>query len=269
MPFYNLIEYYGKVDAIKFFSEAIESVLNQSFQDFEIIVVDHSSSKENYDLILNKYKNNTKVQVVNCPDKYLLPLSRNFGIKNFAKGEYICCLDSDDKYHPAFLEKSVEILEKDKKLGFVTTHFKTFGMFENIIQLEKSNERMLVNTGAHVASLFSKEAWDKTNGYEEQITGYQDWDFWLSVIEAGFDWDVVPEVLFFYRVRPGSMLTNSIQKEKILTDFIYNKHKKLIQSFDQVELVKLARQVFIDYEAQNKALRQKTNFKSTLKRIFK
>src|SRR4030066_2449234 len=117
MPCYNLGQY---------LNEAVESVLSQTFQDFEIIIVNDGSTDEFTNKLLANY-NKPKTRVLTT-DNEGLPSARNNGIK-ISSGQYICCLDADDKYHPEFLEKTVEVLDKDveHKCGFVTTWFNAFG----------------------------------------------------------------------------------------------------------------------------------------------
>src|SRR4030066_1926561 len=117
MPCYNLGQY---------LNEAVESVLSQTFQDFEIIIVNDGSTDEFTNKLLANY-NKPKTRVLTT-DNEGLPSARNNGIK-ISSGEYICCLDADDKYHPEFLEKTVPVLMNDMahEYGFVTTWAQFFG----------------------------------------------------------------------------------------------------------------------------------------------
>ncbi len=223
IPHYNLPD---------FLDEAIESVLNQTFDNFELIVVDLGSDDPKALQILNKYSKYLNFRVVTKKLKWNLPEARNIGIRE-AKGKYICCLDADDIYYPDFLKKTVDILEKDieEKLGFVTTFVELFDNEKGIWQFERPNiARMLTENAAHVASLFRKEVWEKVNGYDTTLVGYQDWNFWISIVERGYLWEVLEEPLFKYRRREQSMLTSSKRKDLGLYESIIDKHTKIFKA---------------------------------------
>lgn len=205
IPCYNLGQY---------LDEAVDSVLAQTFQDFEIIIVNDGSTDEFTNKLLANYiKPKTRVLTT---DNQGLPSARNNGIKT-SKGEYICCLDADDKYHSDFLEKTVEVLNKDIEHGYgiVTTWLYTFGEANGICKsLDFNPYRLAMKNCVHVASIFRKECWEKKDGYSTNLSGYQDWDFWLSIVAMGYKWFCINEPLFYYRRRPHSMIKES-DKNKI------------------------------------------------------
>jgi len=198
----------------KYLEEAVNSVLSQTFQDFEIIIVNDGSTDEfTNNLLANYNRPKTKVLIT---DNQGLPSARNNGIK-IAEGKYICCLDADDRYAPEFLQKSIAVLEKDEKceLGFVTTWIQEFEKRSNIVQTSDFKPyKLAIENLIHVASLFRKECWEKVRGYATNLSGYQDWNLWISIVSKGYKWSVIEEPLFFYRIRENSMLTKS-DKNKI------------------------------------------------------
>ena len=123
IPFYNLGEY---------LEEAIKSCLNQTYKNIEIIVVnDGSTDEKSIEILLNlkiKYKN--KVKFIDQKNQGVSK-ARNNGIK-ISKGEYICCLDADDKLGSKYIELTANRLAKTKELGFVTTWVQEFGLRNNI-----------------------------------------------------------------------------------------------------------------------------------------
>src|SRR5579862_7046804 len=95
VPCYNLGEY---------LDEAVESVLAQTYQDFEILIVDDGSTNDKTRTILSNYAR-PRTTVYRTPNRGLAA-ARNFLVAR-ARGEYLCALDADDKLHPTFLEKTV------------------------------------------------------------------------------------------------------------------------------------------------------------------
>ena len=207
IPCYNLGQY---------LDGAVDSVLAQTFQDFEIIIVNDGSTDEFTNKLLQNY-DKPKTKIITTANQGL-PSARNNGIKT-AAGEYICCLDADDKYHPEFLEKTVAVFDNDSKQinGFVTTWVQVFGEQDYIWQVSDYNPyRLSVENIIHVASLFRRKCWEKKGGYSTNIAGYQDWDYWISIVAMGYKWTCIEEPLFCYRTRKGSMIKESDKKRPIL-----------------------------------------------------
>ena len=141
-----------------------------------------------------------------------LPATRNYGIER-AGGEYICCLDADDKYHPKFLSECVKRLDQEPMLGFVTTTVKVFEREDAYWYCSDYDPvRLLVENIVHVASLFRKSCWAEVGGYATNLSGFQDWNFWIAIVARGYRWGLVKRPLFLYRNREGSMIQSSEAK---------------------------------------------------------
>jgi glycosyltransferase involved in cell wall biosynthesis len=243
IPFFNLGE---------FLEDAVNSVLSQSYTDYEVIIVNDGSTEQSSIDTLQNFENlkNPKVRVLTKSNEGL-PATRNHGIEN-SNGEYICCLDADDMYSPDFLLRSVETIEKNNDFGFVTTWFQPFGDVsgpETMVQIKKDNNLFFVKNVPHVASLFRKSAWEKVRGYDESMkNGYEDWNFWLSILENGYDWDVIPEPLFMYRVRTNSMLRSIKDKETENYEYILKQHQALLKKSDTIGILKAARGIIFEYD---------------------
>jgi glycosyltransferase involved in cell wall biosynthesis len=222
----------------QYLDEAVDSVLAQTYQDFEVIIVNDGSTDEFTNNLLAHYAR-PKTKVLST-DNQGLPSARNNGIK-ISSGEYICCLDADDKYHSEFLEKTVGVLDGDTnhKLGFVTTWVQDFGeKNDEWTTLEYDPWREAVANGIHGASIFRRECWAKKGGYSANLSGYPDWDLWLSIIGMGYKWVSIKEPLFYYRIRPGSMVKGSDEKRLDLYRQIVRNNKEFYQNNFEEILVK-------------------------------
>lgn len=204
IPCYNLGQY---------LDEAIHSVMKQTFTDWELIIIDDGSTEPETKKVLARI-NYPKTKLIRTHNQGL-PVARNTAIKQ-AHGEYIACLDADDYYAPTFLEKTVAVLDQDRDhhLGMVTTWIQTYGVKSEVWQTGGYDPILLATRNVlHVASLFRRECWEKVNGYSESLKiGYQDWDFWIKIIAAGYAWECIEEPLFHYQVREKSMVYFSNQK---------------------------------------------------------
>ena len=106
----------------KFISETIDSIQNQTYKRWELILVDDCSSDNSYDIISEYIKNDKRIRYIKLEKNSGAAVSRNTGIKN-AKGRFIAFLDSDDIWLPEKLEKQVKYM-LDKKIGFTFTSYR-------------------------------------------------------------------------------------------------------------------------------------------------
>jgi len=219
IPCYNLGQFIG---------EAVDSVLSQTFQNFEIIIVDDGSTDLETIKILDNLK--TPKTIIFKKENGGVAVARNYGISR-ANGKYILPLGADDMIEQTFLEKTVNFLEKNEDISFVTTWAQLFGEENYIWKTKKTNPQdVLLENTTSIASLFKKSCWEAVGGFDKDINKigyYEDWDFWISLIEAGFEGAVIEEPLFLYRKRKNSMLTQATEKHEKLMRFIFEKHQKL------------------------------------------
>jgi glycosyltransferase involved in cell wall biosynthesis len=130
--------------------------------------------------------------------------ARNHGIAATST-EYVVCLDADDVLCPSFLERTVEALDAAPEAGIAATNVEFFGDHSGVWRPpEHSLVKMLAQNCVPSASLFRAACWRDVGGYGE-LPACQDWDFFLSIVERGWRWVVVPEVLYRYRQRRGSI----------------------------------------------------------------
>src|SRR5574344_1329124 len=106
-------------NASKFIEETINCVLNQTYQNFELILVD-DLSKDNSVEVIKKFKDE-RIRLIEQTEKQLAAGSRNRGIKE-AKGRYLCYLDADDLWEKEKIEKQVKFM-KEKKCAFSFTGY--------------------------------------------------------------------------------------------------------------------------------------------------
>ncbi len=201
----------------RFIGEAIDSVTSQTFQDFEIIIINDGSTDSETNEIL-KSINSPKVKLVTTDNQGLVA-ARNTGISE-ALGEYILPLDADDKIASTYLEKAVAVLDQKREIGIVYCEAKFFGAEESKWDLpEFELSRMLIDNLIFCSALFRREDWKTVNGYKSYMTyGWEDYDFWLSIIELERKVYRIPEQLFFYRKRKGSM-ANLMSEKHLLYSY--------------------------------------------------
>jgi glycosyltransferase involved in cell wall biosynthesis len=213
-----------------FLSEAVESVLAQSFTDWEIIIVNDGSpdhTSEAAKKLIAKYPGK-QIRLVEKPNGGLSS-ARNAGFRA-ARGKYLLPLDADDKIKPALLAKLTPILDQHPKVGFAYTHIQHFGELNTEFPLPDFDRATLVakDNIACVCSLIRRSAWEQVGGYNEAMReGYEDWDFWIGCVERGWDGFCLHEPLFLYRKSGRSMLSNANEKRERLIAQIVQNHPSL------------------------------------------
>jgi glycosyltransferase involved in cell wall biosynthesis len=139
----------------------------------------------------------------------LLGENRNFGIAR-ARGKYICCLDSDDKLKPTYLEKALFLLET-YQYDIVSTSVQCVGGSNGLWQVATSPslEQVTCANQFAVVAVFRKDMWEKAQGYRDRGLGKdlvaEDWDLWLRMMGLGARVINIPEALMLYRVHEASL----------------------------------------------------------------
>ncbi|MDH3328598.1 MAG: glycosyltransferase family 2 protein [Desulfobulbaceae bacterium] len=234
----------------QYLDEAVESVLAQTYKHVEIVIVNDGSTDLYTVDILNAY-NKPNCKVLHT-DNQGLPAARNNGIR-LTKGEYICCLDADDKYHPEYFSKAVEIFKKDKdiKYGAVPAWAQLFGssksrdniLWKTIGHNSEGFEPFLqgVRNRIHSSTIFRRICWEKIGGYDESMTsGYEDWDFWVKMLSLDFEWFCLAEPLIYYRQKDHSMVTQAHEVRPDLLRTLIEKNyefyvKNMIPIFQEMD----------------------------------
>ena len=229
IPCYN----YGK-----FLDKAVNSILDQTFQDFEIIIVnDGSTDKETLDVLKNYQKPKTKVITI---ENQGVCVARNTGIE-LANGEYILPLDADDEVGRTYLEKAVKILDENSNVGIVCCKARFIGSkfwMDPFLNGYKFPDILLFNTIGN-SSVFRKSDWKIAGGYNKVMkNGWEDYNFWLSIIALKRDVRFIPEPLFLYRqhfkIKSRNNSFNLQTKKNIYLQIVKNHEKFYQENIDSV-----------------------------------
>ncbi len=212
----------------QYVDEAVNSILKQTYQDFEIIIVNDGSTDQ---FTSNKLKNydQPRTRVISTSNQGL-SAARNNGIKT-AKGNYILVLDADDSFEPTFLEKAVSFLDKHPEIGVVTCGIRSFGEEEWSTHPKGGDvTAFFLKSNSCASALFRKKCWEDAGGYDESMKeGYEDWNFWIGVTKKGWKVYSIPELLFNYRMSKTSMFKESYKKNAELIRQLVINHKEVFQ----------------------------------------
>lgn len=234
----------------KYIEDAIDSVLKQTFPNFEIIVVDGCSTDE---ITLKKLNslNKPKTTVHFRNKRYLVGDNRNFGI-GMAQGKYICCLDADDILLPTYLEKALFVAES-YGIDIVYPAVKAFDQQDYLWYVENSNLLQCArNNFMPSVALFRKEAWKAVHGFKDwglqNDYVFEDWEFWTRLIGNGFRARGIPEPLMLYRVHGQGLSAQSTKSISEQSTIIISENRKL---FTRANIKKLRKLDRISYKVRN------------------
>lgn len=203
VPAYNVADYVA---------EALESLLNQTFRDFEVIIVDDGSTDNTADCIA-PYLADSRFRLIRQTN-HGLAAARNRGIAE-ARAPFVAMLDSDDRYRPTYLERMLQRAHGLPAVDFVTCDAQSFAdnggagaiFSHRYAQAEPITlERLLANE-AHVfgLSVVRTNVIRHVGGYDGQLRAAEDLDLWLRLLGNGHVGGLVPDVLVDYRRRPNSL----------------------------------------------------------------
>ena len=213
-----IIPAYNRADLI---GETIESVLNQTFDDFEIIIVDDGSTDSTREV----------VRKFDGPIKYIYQqnrgrsCARNRGFE-VSGGDYVCFLDSDDVFKPRMLELQVSLLDSNNHLGFVYSDYQFINQTGEILPRPEVFRGRPLRRGRifHFLIYFDfippstvmarRDSIDKIGLFESSLEPAEDLD-WLLRMTSLYETDYVPEPLCLFRKHDGNTPTTAIEDATI------------------------------------------------------
>jgi glycosyltransferase involved in cell wall biosynthesis len=211
----------------KYLNDTVKSVLQQTYKNIEIIIVNDGSTDPRTLKILStiSWINTNLITIENSG----VSAARNLGIEK-STGDYILILDGDDLIESTYIEKSVIALDQDIETKVVCCRVKFIGKKRKELHLpEYSIERLLVQNTMIITSMFRKTDFLLTKGFNSNMKeGFEDWDFWISLLKDGGKVHKINELLFFYRIRFNSrtsFISSEIQDK--LRRQLYDNHKDI------------------------------------------
>ena len=205
-----IIPTYNRAEDLK---RALQSVFDQTFTDWEVLVVDNHSI-DNTDSLIESF-NDPKIRLLKIHNEGVIAASRNLGLKH-ALGEYVAFLDSDDWWRPQKLEVSIKYLERGADV-----------VYHRLFRVKNSNQRifwrvvparnikspvfvdLIVNCNAipNSSVVVRKQILDEIQGFAEdrELIAAEDYDAWLRVAKISEKFQKIPETLGFYWAGGGNI----------------------------------------------------------------
>jgi len=225
-----------------FVSGAIDSILGQTFNDFEFIIINDGSTDETEKIIRRYQKQDDRIVIISQENKGLTR-SLNIGIDN-AKGEYIARQDADDVSLPQRLKEQVDFLDNNKVIGFAGSSFEMIdeeGIFINFVYIRNQPKKIILrlkhsNIFCHGTMVFRRNLLDKVSGYREFFRYAQDYDLYLRLITNSLPGSVA-SFLYKKRVSLNSISIQRIELQSAYAELAKTCHKRILKGQDDTQLM--------------------------------
>ena len=211
VPYFNMGRYIERT---------LRSVLSSTYLNIEVIVIDDCSDDSYSQMVLTRLsavKSFARVRVISAPTNVGLPAARNIGIRA-SHGKYIFTIDSDDLIRHDFIEVAVLALERNPDFSLVIPQTAFVSDEASVSNLKVIDHAIFVGEALRSGSFCNRFSTASSLGtrvlyqefsYDENLTSYEDWDFYSRAAWAGKRFIVTSDVFFYYRRRPGSMIANN------------------------------------------------------------
>ena len=211
-------------NAEKYLEETVESALASSYSPVEIIIVNDGSTDNTQQVIDRIITDHPQIKTIRQENQGV-SVARNTGISS-AIGKYILPLDADDLIASDYIEKAVDILNKDERVKMVNGLGEFFGDRQGSWNLKPFSRRLLARKNMlYISGIFRKTDFDKTDGFCPEIKGPEDWDFWISLLKRGGEVVRIPQVCLYYRVHANSKRIANKNKKKEAISILNKRHK--------------------------------------------
>ncbi|HII59462.1 TPA: glycosyltransferase family 2 protein [Methanocaldococcus jannaschii] len=218
----------------KYLKESIESILNQTFKDFEfIIVLDNPNNKKAEEIIKEYQQKDKRIIFIKNERNLGRGASRNKAV-NIARGKYIAILDADDIALPKRLEKQFKYMENNRDIDLLFSWVYFIDENGNILKEFKPEkykfkeikkyffkEHLTVHPSMMVKSKILKKL-----KYDEKLIRSQDYDFWIRCIANDYKFDIIEEFLLKYRIPNRDNYLSRIKKQKLYSYYTLKTHWK-------------------------------------------
>ncbi|MCP4142059.1 MAG: glycosyltransferase family 2 protein [Chloroflexi bacterium] len=238
-------------NAKDFLHQAIESILSQSYKEFEFIIVDDGSTDSTWEIITQHHKIDQRINPIKLKKNQGVAIASNIGIK-MAQGKYIARMDSDDISLPQRLEKQVEFMESNPEIGILGSRVRYMNRAGNLLgfppmplkDLSIRWDLLFKNPFFNSSTIFRKSLLSKHEiVYNPNARYGEDYDLWIRLLSLTKG-ENLPDILLNYRIHSSNLThttQNSIEKEVLFTSQAVNTHVKNESiSSDKIKLLQRA-----------------------------
>lgn len=190
----------------KYIKESIESILTQSFTDWELIIVNDCSTDNTPTIVESYATRDSRIRVIHNEQNLKLPASLNVGFRE-ARGRYFTWTSDDNAYVEDALREMYLVLEKQEDVPMVVADMIAIDEQNNYVYdwQHYAKGRMAYNNAVGACFLYRREVVDKIGGYDEEAFLLEDYEYWYRVLINCGDIVRIPEILYRYRIHSASL----------------------------------------------------------------
>ena len=209
-----------------YLAEAIESALAQTWPADEIIIVDDGSTDDSLE-VAQRYAHYPTMRIIAQANAGAVAAC-NEAVR-ISKGSYFLRVDADDRLDPQYLEFTMPLLEVDDRAGYVYTGYRYFGSRSDQVGALPFDGRLLTRRPYILGTcLIRRRAFDQVGGYSLAMAdAYEDWDFYLTLVERGWHGVPVTRPLYYYRQHGHSRNRMSFRRWIGLIARLHRRHRPL------------------------------------------
>jgi glycosyltransferase involved in cell wall biosynthesis len=227
MPNYN---------ASKYIKYAIDSILNQTYTNIELIIVDDCSTDDSWNIIKSYAAKDKRIKHYRNTTNMKIAINRNIGLSKISKeSRYVAMLDSDDISMSNRISKQVEFLESNICYGIVGSNIVIIDEYNNKIKTREYSDKdqgiiYIKNPLAQSTVMFSTDILKKVKGYNDKYEVAEDYDLWFRILDGTKKFKILQDNLIQYRISTTQTKNTKLKKtilNSIKIKLIYIKKNKM------------------------------------------
>lgn len=190
----------------KYIRESIQSIIDQTYQDWELIVIDDCSTDNTNRIVAEFESKDERIKLYKNKKNLRLPASLNRGFE-LSKGDFLTWTSDDNLYNPNAIEKLVEALSSDEKYGLVFSRMEFIdadGGTNNLSMDVKDENEIYYHNIVGASFMYTRKVYECIGDYNVQKFLMEDYDYWLRVANS-FSIKYLNEILYKYRLHQGSL----------------------------------------------------------------
>jgi teichuronic acid biosynthesis glycosyltransferase TuaG len=244
MPAYN---------SARTIASSIDSVINQNFGDWELIIIDDHSQDDTVQIVKSYTNQDKRIKLIALPINQGLSSARNAGIE-ISRAKYITFLDADDSWHIRKLEAQIELHVQNPKIRISHTNYdfiindqrvnREKVQFWDFFYVKRGNlypQILYKNNLAILSVMVEREVILAAKGFDTSLWAFEDQDLWIKIAKQKIEFGYLDERLCFYRINPNGM-SNNLGKYKRAYKFYLHKYQhdlKVMRCANQAKSVYL------------------------------
>lgn len=211
----------------KYLRESIESIINQTYQDWELIIVNDCSIDNTREIALKYVEQDNRIMLINNDINQKLPQSLNIGFGK-SSGKLLTWTSDDNRMKSCMLETMVQYFQEDKKLDFLYGDIIPIDCKGRIMTqcgyINGEIDDIYVRNPISACFMYKRKVYQHIGEYNRKAFSAEDYEYWIRIYEAGFKMLHIKEKLYYYRIHEGSLTATKKRENALLNLELLNKN---------------------------------------------